>query len=117
MRPFSLAKHGVRWLLPIACVAAFSTTVTWAADRALTTIPLLTPSVAVHSSVPAAAIVPTGTVVILSSRDPDGSPVEYLCSTETGRFAADVLELDPAQLTSTIRDVCTSVAQVGAATN
>jgi hypothetical protein len=116
MKPLSITARAARWFLPLTCVAVLSATVTWATDQALATNPLWTQP-ATGQSAWASPTALTGTVVILSSRNPDGYAINILCSTDAGRSAADSLEIDALELASVISNLCTSSSQVGVTAN
>ena len=107
MKPISITASVARWLLPIACVALVSATLAWAADRAVAANPVWTQPLAEPPAWAASPTELTGTVVILSSRDPSGSRIDILCRTEAGHSAADALEIEPSELATVVGNLCT----------
>jgi hypothetical protein len=106
--------HLVHWIAPLACAFALSTTI---ASTAAMSLNASGSSQQRMASVPdppdATRTVMATTTVILSSVDTHGIGITIRCQTQPSLFAADAVELDPAQLEVVLANACLTWSTAG----
>ncbi|MBV9171833.1 MAG: hypothetical protein JOZ81_17310 [Chloroflexi bacterium] len=101
------AGRALEWFAPLGCILVVSKALGWGGAQQLSASSVWNPPVVRASDTPGGSPpAASNSIVILSSVDDQGAPLTIRCRTQASRFAADVIGIDPAQLSAMISNVC-----------